>query len=320
MTVYDRSPKPRLVNEIKSIALTDERKKMIDDAETFAQPRAEWRWEYKRNPEDGKIIEEKRYNGSQLQSITENTYDQSSGSISRRVHTSYLYHSSSVGSRTYKPLESRDTRDYMYHDDGRPFMEVQDRVNIDQDGKEQETTGFKQMTVHVYPGEKYENEIVDHTRILTHGDQGGIIKEETYYLGSKYTTEFDGRNRPLKRIYTNGERVSSITEYSYDDRANGTYTCTEVEIRFDQSGGEKSKTMHESEHRADGKILSQVEEKNNLYTFYVYDERGNLQRAITRTTEEYGLDVSPRYVIEEYEYDFDKKTGESSRVWLEPQK
>ncbi len=110
-----------------------------------------------------------------------------------------------------------------------------------------------------------------------------------------------------------------MVEYSYDDKPDGTYTGTEVETTLDDAGAEKSKTTHVSEHRADGKTLSRVDEEHNHYTFYTYDERGNPQRSITRATEEHGLDVSPRYIIKEYEYDFDKQTRESSSVWLEPQ-
>ncbi len=45
MTRYDHGPRPRLATEITGPALTEERKKMIDDAETFAQPRSEKRWD-----------------------------------------------------------------------------------------------------------------------------------------------------------------------------------------------------------------------------------------------------------------------------------
>lgn len=323
MPQHDYGPRPRLVSEISSPALTDSRRKMIDDAETFAVPvqRAEKRWERVRDwdsRDSNKILEEREYDGSHLLEKTINAYDDKTDALAQSNRTHFLQ--GTEGSKLGKEPEYSHTRTYHYHDDGRLFMETQSTKYVDYKGVVNDTTGFDHTTIHVYPGEKYENEITGNMAIITHADDGSVRKEERFDRDHVFTTEYDERGRPTKKTHVYEGRVSRITEYTYSDNPDGTYSCTEVEKKIDDGGVEKVTSTIHSLYRADNKPLSRVDEENNLYSFTMYDEKGNLSKSVQRTTTDHGLNVSPQYVIMEYEYDgLGKVTHESKKIWKEPQ-
>lgn len=323
MPSRDYGPSPRLVSEISSPALTDSRMKMIDDAETFAVPvpRDEKRWERVRDRDSqdaNKILEESEYDGYNLAHKTINAYDDKTGALTQSDRTQYLH--GTEASKLGTVPEYRDTRTYHYHDDGRLFMETQSTKYVDYKGAVNDTTGFDHMTIHVYPGETYENEITGNMAIITHADDGSVRKKERYDRDHVFTDEYDERGRPTKSTYVYEGRVSHITEYTYSDNSDGTYSCTEVEKKFDKKGVEQATSTTHSLFRADNKPLSRVDEENNLYSFMTYDKRGNLSRSVERTKLDHSLDVSPQYVIREYEYDgLGKVTHKSKKIWKEPQ-